>query len=304
MDDRSTHAKGRAIVSLGVLILTPDSLLVRLIGIDTWNMLIWRGFLQALGLTLLILLWYRRGAPAKLLAIGRRGLAIALLFSLGTVLFIFALNHTSVANTLIIVASAPLFAALGSRIFLREAIALRTWLAILAALCGIALLAADGIGQGTLPGDLAALGVAITMGADFVVLRHARAVNMIPAMAVSGLLVGALALFMAPAIVLDQQQVLYLLLMGLVVVPISFALITIGPRYLPAPEVGLLMLLETVLGPFWVWLVIGERPTNLGLVGGAIVVATLAAHSAFALRSWARSPSPSADRGGRGAGHQ
>ena len=284
MDQRSTHAKGLAIVGLGVLILTPDSLLIRLIGIDHWNVLVWRGFLQALSLTLILFLWYRGRAVAKVRAIGLWGLGISLIFSLGTVLFIFALSHTSVANTLIIVASAPLFAALGSRIFLREVIALRTWLAILLALSGIVLLAYDGVGRASLLGDLAALGVAIAMGADFTILRHVRSVNMIPAMALSGLLVGLFACLFAPPIVLAQEQIVYLLAMGLVVVPIPFALITIGPRYLPAPEVGLLMLLETVLGPLWVWLVINEQPTLLGLIGGAVVVATLAAHSVLALR--------------------
>jgi drug/metabolite transporter (DMT)-like permease len=284
MDGLSTHAKGLAIVTLGVLILTPDALLVRLIGIDHWNLLVWRGFLQGFGLLLLLLAFYRGGTLASFRAIGRRGLAASLVFATGTVLFIVALTHTSAANTLIIVASSPFFSALASRIFLGERIAPATWGAILLALGGIGLLAVEGLGRGAFLGDLAALGVAVTLGANFTILRHARAVNMIPAMALSGFLVGLVASLFAVPVALSDGQLGYMLVMGLVVVPLSFALITLGPRYLPAPEVSLLLLLETVLGPFWVWLVIGERPGPLALAGGAVVVATLAAHSALALR--------------------
>ena len=283
MDGLPDHAKGLVIVALGVLVLTPDTLLIRLIALDPWTVLVWRGLLQAVGLSVLIACFYGRETPACFRAVGRRGYAAALLFALGTVLFIVALAHTSVANTLIIVASAPFFAALASRVFLGERIARHTWAAIVVALSGIFLLAFESLGSGSLWGDLAALGVAITMGGNFTVVRHARAVNMIPAMALSGLIVGLAALLVGEPAALDQTQLAWMLVMGLFVVPVSFALITLGPRYLPAPEVSLLLLLETVLGPFWVWLALGEAPGTIALIGGAVVVATLTAHSALAL---------------------
>ena len=114
-------------------------------------------------------------------------------------------------------------------------------------------------------------------------MRHARAINMIPAMALSGLIVGLAALLVAEPAVLDRMQLTWMLVMGLFVVPVSFALIALGPRFLPAPEVSLLLLLETVLGPFWVWLALGEAPGPWALAGGAVVVATLAVHSVLAL---------------------
>jgi len=287
MDGQSMHAKGLAIVTLGVLILTPDVLLIRLIGVDHWTLLAWRGYLQGLGMLLLLLAVYRRGTLSSFKAIGIRGLGATLTFSAGTVLFVVALTYTSAANVLIIVASSPFFAALASRVFLGERIAGMTWAAILVALGGIGLLALEGLGRSAFLGDLAALGVAVTLGANFTILRHAREVNMIPAMALSGLLVGLIASPLAQPVELGQSQLLYLVIMGLFVVPLSFALITLGPRYLPAPEVSLLLLLETVLGPLWVWLVIGEAPGPLALAGGGVVVATLAAHSALALRQQA-----------------
>jgi drug/metabolite transporter (DMT)-like permease len=285
MDGLTAQAKGLIIVVLGVLALTPDTLLIRLIAVDHWTLLVWRGLLQALGLSVLVACFHGRDTLACFRAVGLAGYSAAFLFALGTVLFVVALSYTSVANTLIIVASAPFFAALASRVFLGEEIALRTWLAIAVALGGIVLLAFESLGTGALWGDLAALGVAIAMGGNFTVVRHARAVNMIPAMALSGLIVALAAAPIAPAdVVLGDAQLVYMLAMGLFVVPVSFALITLGPRYLPAAEVSLLMLLETVLGPLWVWLAIGEAPGPLGFLGGSVVVATLAAHSALALR--------------------
>lgn len=288
MQDWSTQAKGLAIVLTGVLIITPDTLLIRLIATDHWTLLVWRGFLMAIGLAALLVAVYRGRTLSIVKAIGVRGLWAAALFSVGTVLFVVALTYTSVANTLIIVASAPFFAALASRIFLRERIARHTWIAIVVALGGIAVLAWDSLGKSSLLGDLAALGVAVSLGLEFTIVRHARAVNMIPAMAISGVIVGLGALLVTAPAALDATQLGYMLLMGLVVVPVSFALITLGPRYIPAPEVGLMLLLETVLGPFWVWLVIDEAPSALAVAGGAVVVATLAAHSALSLRQQRR----------------
>ena len=286
MDGLPTQAKGLIIVVLGVLVLTPDTLLIRLIAVDHWTLLVWRGLLQALGLSVLVACFHGRDTLACFRAVGLAGYSAAFLFALGTVLFVVALSYTSVANTLIIVASAPFFAALASRVFLGEEIALRTWIAILVALGGIVLLALESLGSGALWGDLAALGVAMAMGGNFTVVRHARAVNMIPAMALSGVIVALVAAPIAPSsVVLDDAQLAFMLAMGLFVVPVSFALITLGPRYLPAAEVSLLTQLEAVLGPLWVWLVIGEAPGPWGLAGGAVVIATLTIHSLLALRN-------------------
>ena len=285
MEDRGTRAKGLAIVSLGVLVITPDTLLVRLAAMEPWSLLVWRSFLVALGLFLLIALIWRRQAPAAVRSIGRTGWLITLFYAAVNVLFVLALAHTTVANVLIIVAAAPFFAALSSRIFLGEAIAGHTWIAIFAALGGIAVLTSDNLGSGALLGDLLALACALAFGCKFTLVRHARAINMIPAAALSGLVSGSVALLLAgPPALPSPAQLTVLVIMALVLLPVGIALMTIGPRYLPAPEVSLLILLETVLGPIWVWLVIGEEPSPAALLGGAIVISTLAIHSLLLLR--------------------
>ena len=112
---------------------------------------------------------------------------------------------------------------------------------------------------------------------------------MVPAAALSGLTSAAVALALGAPAALVPEAWPAMLAMGLLVLPIATSLITLGPRFLPAPEVSLLMLLETVLGPLWVWLVLGEEPGRLALIGGAIVVGTLILHALAGLRAAKRS---------------
>ena len=271
------------LTTIGVLVLSPDSLLVRLIETDQWTLLFWRGALSALSLALLTLLLSGRGALAAFRAIGMAGLYAAVLFTGSTLFFISSLSHTRVANTLVIISAAPLVAAVLSRLFLGEAVAQRTWVAISIGLSAIILIVSNSVGQGAFVGDLCALGTAICLASTFVIVRRARAVSMIPAMAISGLLVAvAVAPWAMPAAI-NRDDIGLLLLLCVVLLPISIALITLGPRYLPAPEVSLIMLLETALGPLWVWLALGEEPTWQALVGGGVLIATLVVHSLLTL---------------------
>ena len=279
----SEHLKGLLLTTTGVLVLSPDSLLVRLIETDQWTLLFWRGALIALSLTLLTVLLSGRGALMAFRAVGVAGFYAAILFTGSTLFFISALSRTSVANTLVVISAAPLFAAILSRLLLGETVAQRTWVAILIGLSAIALIVSHSIGQSMLVGDLCALGTAICLASTFVIVRRARAVSMIPAMAVSGLMVAIIAAPWAAPTTIDRDDIGLLLLLGLVLLPVSIALITLGPRYLPAPEVSLIMLLETALGPLWVWLSLGEQPSWQALVGGGILVVTLAVHSLLAL---------------------
>ncbi len=278
------HQKGLLLTTLGVLVLTPDSLLIRLTGMEPFSLLVWRGVLQAVGILAILAIVHEGRVMDQIRAVGRCGILLALVFTGSTVFFILALTHTAVADALIIVAIAPLVAALLSRSFLGEAVPLRTWLAICFTLLGIGLLVFEDLGSGSLWGDFFALCCAICIGASLTITRHGRAVSMVPAMSLAGTLTALvalpLALWLEPGhLVPAGSQLVAVLLMGLIVAPVSFALITAGPRYLPAAEVGLLMLMETVLGPLWVWLVIGEYPGDWALLGGSIVIATLAGHA-------------------------
>lgn len=281
--DRHAHARGFALTLFGVLVLTPDTLLIRLIDTDPWTMTFWRGVLMPAALFAAYAAVHRRDTLANIRGLGLSGLAVAAIYGVNAVSFVLAVENTAVANVLVIIAGAPLFAALMAVIFLRERVPLATWLAIAGAISGVVIVVGGGFGQGTLTGDLFALLTALSLATTFTVLRRSRAHNMVPATALGALLTAiAVAPFADPGS-LSGERLGLMLLLGLVVLPIAFGLITLGPRSVPAPEVALLMLLETVLGPFWVWLGIGETPTTATFVGGAVVLAAVALHAAWRL---------------------
>lgn len=213
-----------------------------------------------------------------------KGWLAASFLALSTSCFVFSLQETHVANTLVIIATSPLLAALMSWLFLKERVPTVTWVAILVAMLGVGMSLLDGFGRGSLSGEGFALVSAFTMAAHFTTLRWWRSDNGSLSVWGAGLLVAILTLPLAQPFAVPREDVAWLILLGAVVLPLAFGMMAVGPRYLPAPEVGLLLLGETVLGPLWVWLALGERPGQATLVGGVIVVGTLFAHSLYRRR--------------------
>lgn len=204
----------------------------------------------------------------------------------GSFFFVNALRHTAAANALIILAATPLFSSLLSWLFLRDKIARRTWLAITICFGGILLIFSGSLRSGLLFGDLLALGATLMWASNLVVLRKGKAVNMVPANLLGNLMVVPITLLAgAQPLSVSPTDMTYLIVLGGIVLPVSFTLITVGPRYLPAPEVSLILLTETILGPIWVWLAINEVPQATTLVAGALIISTLAVHTFMSL--WA-----------------
>jgi len=291
-DSAADPVKGLTLAVLGILILTPDTVLMRMVGADAWTILFWRGVLTTVGYVGLLALRYRSGCLAAVGAIGSHGALVAAVFAVNTILFVVAVATTTVANTLVIMSAAPLFAALIGRAFLGERPPARTWIAIAAAILGIVVIVWDGLSAGTWIGDLIALAAAVALGGHFVLVRAARPVDMMPAIGLSGLVVAAVALIAADSLALTPVQFGWMALLGLLILPVSFGLLTLAPIYLSAAEVGLVVLLETVLGPLWVWLVMGEEPSGHALIGGAIVIAALVMNFALKRRSLPAAPHP------------
>jgi drug/metabolite transporter (DMT)-like permease len=180
-----------------------------------------------------------------------------------------------------------MFAALYSRFLLQEQIPLRTLITMVVVIGSISYIVSDSLGGGSLKGDLLAVFSSMFIAGAFTVTRRTRACNMIPASALSGLLTAVICYFPASFEPLDLRSSLLMLLLGITLAT-AFALLTLGPRYISAPEVSLLMQLETVLGPLLIWLIIGEQPANAALLGGTIVITALALHSLLGLRAQAR----------------
>lgn len=283
----SLHLRGVLITALGVLIISPDGLLTRLVQTDHWTLIFWRGLLLSFGMCLLTNLVHPNNTWQRYRSMGRQGLLMVLLYSLGTVSFITAITHTSVANTLIILSTTPLFAALIGLVVLREAIELRTWCAIALVAIGVYVISTDSeaYGGASLYGDLAAMGGAFFLAAGFTVVRRRPDISVFPVISTAGLLTAIAILPLAQPFSISQQDMGFLLIMGVYMLPLGTALMYIGPKYIPASEVGLMLLLESILGPTWVWLALDERPGNATLVGGAIILSTLAMNTIWAMRS-------------------
>ena len=271
-----THLKGVFLTTAGILILSPDALLLRLIGADIWTLLFWRGLLCGLGMIFITLILERQHSFRRLVAIGRPEVQVIGVNVCMHLFFVLAILNTTVANALVIMSISPLLGAILSQFILREPVAKRTWYTAVAVFGGLTLIFSGSLSGGTLAGDLSAFFVAILLACNFVLLRKYREISMIPAVAWSMVVSAFIAWPMAMPTSLGAASWTYTLLLGLGILPISTALITLGPRYLPVPEVGLIMLLEALFGPLWVWLVISEAPSFKTLLGGITILIALA----------------------------
>ncbi|MFQ3787983.1 DMT family transporter [Halomonas sp. A29] len=284
----SHRQQGLLLTSGGALIISPDALLIKLIGLPDSDILLWRGLLTALGFVIIMLARHGVGVVAAYRRCGGTGIGVALLFSLSTFGFVLGNQYTKGGNVLMILAGAPLIAALLSRMFLGQRLPRRTWLAIWLCLVGTSLIVLDDTGAGSWVGNGFALLAATALAANFTLCRTRPGVDMSPMLTLSGLIVAAVAALFGLAgggIALPPvDSLLLLVLLCLVLLPLGFTLIQRGPLYLPAAEVGLLMLLEVVVGTLWVWWILSERPAPAALLGGALVLGTLLAKGLYERR--------------------
>lgn len=270
------QAKGLLITFLGVLFVVPDSLFARLIDASALTVAFWR-LLLAGGVSALWIFATSGLAPFRaVLATGRYGLIYMIGVGSSGVLFILAVRLTSVANVVFIIASLPVFASILSRIFLQEAFGTRTWLTIAAVVPGLAIIA-YGSGEtagASLSGDLLALSVSALFAAALTAARRVRMTSMVPGVAMGYVAAAFVILPFSAPLSVPSEQVSLVAAHGALIL-VSSVLLALGPRYITSAEVGLLVLLESVLAPLLVWGVLAEFPGTYTLFGGAIVIFAL-----------------------------
>jgi len=282
----SRQAKGLLITSAGVVVLSVQGIPIRLVDVDAWTLMFVRGVLSAPGLFAFFLIVERTRWKEELRAgMGLAGVTAALLFALDNVMFIYSITHTSVANTLLMISLSPLFAGLLTRIALRQQVPRRTWLAIAGAAVATLVIMYGSLVAGDFLGTLAGLIAAIAIGGTLVVLRSKPSLNMVPAVALGAGLAGLVGLPAANPASADLRDWVLLVILGLVIGPVAFGLIATGPRFIPAAEVALLLLLQTVLGAYWVWIAVGEIPGTATVAGGLMLLVVLTLHSVATLKS-------------------
>ena len=284
----SRHLKGLLMTVFAVILLSPDSVLIRLVEeaspeVDSWTVLFWRGLLYAVGVSLLVFIKYRLKTLEEFKKIGRGGLLIGFFSGISTGTFVFAIVYTSIANALVIISTGPIMIAIVSWLLLKEKSSLVTWASMIIVFIGIYIVMSGSLGGENLVGDVFALITAVMMGFTFTLTRKYKDVNMVPVNAIGGVIAALIAYIMASKISVPPEVIKYIIAMG-VILSISFSLITIAPRYMPAAEVGMIMPLETVLGSLIAWYVIHEEPSMNALIGGTIVIVTLFCHSWYSTK--------------------
>ena len=279
LSQRNPQAYGVLVTLAGVMIFVPDALVMRLIGGDMLALAFWRGILAGGIFLAANLVFARQTMPGKGEWFDGKGLLVIGLNAVGGITWCSAMQYTSAANALLVLATAPFIAALLSWLTLRETIDRATALAIGLVFAGVLIIGSGSMGHGRLLGDAFALVNATAIAAYYVTLRTTGRRNMLPHLALGAILGGLLALPFAEFVPVDGGTAFLIFLSGAVILPGAAGLLMLGPRYLPAPEVSMITLLEVILGPLLVWAVIGENPGQMSLIGGAVIVVTVALHT-------------------------
>lgn len=243
---------------------------------NSWEIAFWRSLAMALVMALLLGVRYSGRLVQSLTNLGVPGFLAGFFLAMASVCFILSVTRTTVANTLVIISTAPFLAALAARLFLGEAVPTRSYVAMGIALIGITAMCIDSIGGGAIIGNLLAGGVALAFAACIVLLRYSSAqADTSPTVLVAGVFALFIALPFSLPFHASWQDVGTLACMGTFQTGLGCLLMTLASRHISAAEIGLLSLLETTLGPVWVWIGVGERPSDLALLGGSVVVTSL-----------------------------
>lgn len=270
--------------ALGVILMVGASVCWSLSGIivrntrvdNNWEVVFWRSCFSFLFLALWLGATHGRASVVELRRVGWVGVVSGILFATMITFFLLALTLTTVANTQAIVCLSPFMAALAAWVLMRERLSLRTWIAMAGALIGIALMFIESFGAGRMIGNLVALFVPLAYGINVAILRKSHAQgDMVMAVLIGSFISALVTLPLAWPFQASSHDLALLALMGVVQLAVGCILFVRATPRLTAAEISLISLLESILAPLWVWWGVGERPSQLALVGGAIVIASL-----------------------------
>ncbi len=279
VNNLTDQQKGSLMAFIAVMFITPDSLFIRLSNVDTWGLVFYRGIIPFFTVFLVMLIVYKLNFFKMLFNSGYHGLIYVGTFSITNITFVVSIQNTNVANTLVMIATAPMMSAILGAIFLKEPPDKKTWFSIIVTFLAIIYIFADSLKLGNFYGDILGFITALGLAVGAITIRSAKTKNLVPAAVVGKLFVAIFALFFIESFLLVDKDLLIIPLMCILCVAIPFVLVTIAPRFIPAAEVNLFFLLETIIGPIWVWLIIKEQPSIETLYGGAVIIFTIAIHS-------------------------
>jgi drug/metabolite transporter, DME family len=264
---------GYILLLSGAFFLSWGGLLIReWEGNDIWQILFWRSFFFTNTLILFLYLIYRKEALSILKKSGFPGVIGGIAMAVGFTAYIFAMRETTVANVLFIISTQTIWLALFGYLFLKEKVSLKTFLSIVLAMIGIIVMIGGSLSTGSLVGNLVALFIPINFAFLILLIRKYSKLDLVPALFYGGLIIMFFSFFMSETIFISKHDLVVGFLLGSFQHAFGFICIVIGARSTPAVVVGLLMLVETLLGPFWVWVFLNEIPPISVFIGGSIII--------------------------------
>jgi drug/metabolite transporter (DMT)-like permease len=279
--DQATPAtrRGVLLVACAAVCWSSGGLIARLVTTTPWTTSLWRSLSATLFLAVVLRIARGRGLVAQWRDGGRPLVAVAACMALASTCFIFSLAYTSVANTLILISTGPYVAGLLGWLMLGERVAPRTWATMAVALAGAVVMVSDSYSRGAIVGDLLAMVMAASFATATVLVRSRPETPMAPAAALATALTALVALPFSEPLRTGPRDLALLTLFGVGNYGTGFLLFMGGARLIPAAQSALVGMLETVLGPLWVWLVLDEQPGAATLIGGALILAALLANT-------------------------
>jgi len=266
-------APGYILCLIGAFFLSWGGLLVREFeGTDIWQILFWRAFFFTITLISFLFLIYKKEAVLTIKKSGLPGILGGFAMSVGFIAYIFSMTETTVANVLFIISTQTIWLAIFGYLFLKEKISLKTLFSIILAMVGIAVMVGGSLGTGSLLGNLVALFIPINFAFLILLIRKFSKLDLVPSLFYGGIIIIVVGFFMSKTIIISPHDLLIVFLLGTFQHAFGFICIVIGARSTPAVVVGLLMLTETLLGPFWVWLFLNEIPPMSVFIGGSIII--------------------------------
>ena len=268
-----SKAPGPFLVFLGACALSFGGLIVKSFdGSTLWQILFWRSLFFIAVVTIFLIFTYRGNIFNVLYKSGIPGLIGGIVLSIGFASYVFAMYETTVANTNFIIQTQALFLAIFGYVFLEEKISKLTLTCIVLAVAGIILMLGSSLTPGQMTGNLVAFIMPISFAILILIIRKYPKVDMIPLQLVAGFFATLIGLIMSPSVLVSSNDIILGFVAGFFQVGLGFILITIGARSTPSAFVGIIMLTEAVLGPFWAWMFVNENPPVIVLIGGSVVI--------------------------------
>ena len=277
-------SKGLFITSLGAFIISFEALLIKYTTVDPLVFSFYIGICMFVSMYAVLLLKKQRLIEDIYKKSFKFAFLGAVLMAVSNIFFISAIKYTLTANVVLIIAISPLFASLFAFLIYKIKPQKNIYIASVFIFIGLFIIFSDQLGLGNMIGNIYAFICAITFSLSFVFLSHHTNINRTSLIALSGVFLTVITFFLAGSLYISSNDLFYVLFMGLLITPISRVLIANGTKYISASEVSLLLIIETIMAPIWVWIFLNEVPSSLTLLGGTLIIVTLVVNSIYSIR--------------------